>query len=122
MGRRWKPVTAEELNEHIGSVTGLDLTAKDFRTWHATVTAAVVLAGTPIPASANGRMKRIREGVVAASELLGNTPTVARSAYVDPRVIDLFEAGTVLDPIPSGPDARDRAVVRLLANRGPTSR
>ncbi|WP_183407177.1 DNA topoisomerase IB [Nocardioides marmorisolisilvae] len=114
VGARWKPITAEELNEHIRAVTGLDMTAKDFRTWHATVTAAVVLAESPIPTSASGRKKRIREAVVAASELLGNTPTVARSAYVDPRIIDLFESGTVLDPIPGGSDALDRAVVRLL--------
>jgi DNA topoisomerase-1 len=114
VGRRWKPISADELNEQIRSVTGLEMTAKDFRTWHATVTAAVALAEKPIPTSANGRKRRIREGVIAASDLLGNTPTVARSAYVDPRVIDLFESGTVLDPLPTGPDALDRAVVRLL--------
>jgi DNA topoisomerase-1 len=113
-GRRWKPITADELNEHIRSVTGLEMTAKDFRTWHATVSAAVALAGKPVPTSASGRRRRIREAVVAASELLGNTPAVARSAYVDPRVVDLFESGTVLDPVPRGPDALDRAVVRLL--------
>jgi len=114
VGRRWKPITADELNEHIRSVTGPEMTAKDFRTWHATVTAAVALAERPIPTSTSGRKRRIRDAVIAASELLGNTPTVARSAYVDPRVIDLFESGTVLDPVPGGPDALDRAVVRLL--------
>lgn len=114
VGRRWKPITADELNEHIRSVTGLEMTAKDFRTWHATVTAAVVLAEQPAPTSVTGRKRRIREAVAAASELLGNTPSVARSAYIDPRVIDLFESGTVLDPVPGGPDALDRAVVQLL--------
>jgi len=113
-GRTWQPVTADELNEHIRVLTGLDMTAKDFRTWHATVSAAVVLAEQPIPQSAAGRKRRIREAVVAASELLGNTPTIARSAYVDPRVIDRFDSGTVLDPIPRGRDALDLAVARLL--------
>ncbi|MFL6154959.1 MAG: hypothetical protein ACJ72D_02630, partial [Marmoricola sp.] len=84
------------------------------RTWHATVTAAVALAATPLPGTEAKRRRRIREAVTAASELLGNTPTVARSAYVDPRVIDLFDSGTVLDPVPRGADALDRAVVRLL--------
>ena len=115
VGRRWRPVSADELNEHIRTVTGLEVTAKDFRTWHATVTASVALAAKPLPTSAAGRRRRIREAVTAASELLGNTPTVARSSYVDPRVIDLFESGTVLDPVPRGSDALDRAVVRLLA-------
>lgn len=114
VGRRWRPVSADELNEHIRALTGLDMTAKDFRTWHATVTAAVVLAEQPIPTSANARKRRVREAVVAASELLGNTPIVARSAYVDPRVVDLFESGTVLDAVLGGPDALDRAVIRLL--------
>ncbi|WP_246004849.1 DNA topoisomerase IB [Nocardioides marmorisolisilvae] len=114
VGRRWQPVSADELNEHIRTVTSLDVTAKDFRTWHATVTAAVALADGPVPTSDAKRRRRIREAVTEASELLGNTPTVARSSYVDPRVIDLFESGTVLDPVPRGPDALDRAVVRLL--------
>jgi DNA topoisomerase IB len=114
IGRQWRPVSADELNEHIRTVTGLEVTAKDFRTWHATVTAAVALAGSPQPTSEAKRRRRVREAVTAASELLGNTPTVARSSYVDPRVIDLFESGTVLDPVPRGADALDRAVVRLL--------
>lgn len=114
VGSRWQPVAADELNEHIRTLTGLDVTAKDFRTWHATVAAAVVLAQEPHPGSRTARARRVREAVVAASELLGNTPTVARSAYVDPRVIDLFDSGTVLDPVPGGPDALDRAVARLL--------
>ena len=77
-------------------------------------------ATTPGPATAEpartatARRKRIREAVVAASDLLGNTPSVARSAYVDPRVLDLYEAGTVLDPVPRGTDAVDRAVAALL--------
>ncbi len=118
VGPRWQPVAADELNEHIRTLTGLDVTAKDFRTWHATVTAAVVLARQPLPGSKTARARRVREAVVAASELLGNTPTVARSAYVDPRVIDLFDSGTVLDPVPGGPDALDRAVARLLDEHG----
>jgi DNA topoisomerase IB len=114
VGRRWRPVTAEEINEHVRLVTGLDVTAKDFRTWHATVTVAVALAkGGPVT-GVTARKRRIREAVVAASELLGNTPTVARSSYVDPRVIDLFESGTVLDPVPRGQDSLDRAVAALL--------
>ncbi len=116
VGGRWRPVTPEEVNEHIRELTGLDVTAKDFRTWHATVTVAVELATGPVAKSATARKRRVREAVVVAAELLGNTPTVARASYVDPRVLDLYEAGTVLDPVPGGPDALDRAVAALLAD------
>ena len=114
VGRRWRPVTADELNDHIRSLTGLEVTAKDFRTWHATVTVAVALSREPVAVSEAARKKHVRAAVVQASDLLGNTPAIARSSYVDPRVIDLYESGTVLDPVPSGPDALDRAVVKLL--------
>lgn len=114
-GGRWRSVTPEEINEHIRELTGLDVTAKDFRTWHATVTVAVELASGPVAGSAKTRKRRVREAVESAAELLGNTPTVARASYVDPRVLDLYEAGTVLDPVPTGPDALDRAVAALLA-------
>jgi DNA topoisomerase IB len=114
-GGRRRPITPEEVNEHIRAVTGLDITAKDIRTWHGTVTAAAALAQKPLPTSARGRAARVREAVAATSQMLGNTPTVARSSYIDPRVIDLFESGTVLDPIPGGPDGLDRAVADLLA-------
>ncbi len=116
VGARWRPVSPEEINEHLRSLTGEEMTAKDFRTWHATVTVAVALAEPPVAKTATARKRRVREAVVLASELLGNTPTVARSAYVDPRVIDLYESGTVLDPVPGGPDALDRAVASLLTS------
>jgi len=118
-GGRWHPVTPAEVNEHIRELTGLDVTAKDFRTWHATVTVAAELARPPAPGSARARKRRVTEALAEAADLLGNTPTVARSSYVDPRVLDLFESGTVLAPLPGGPDALDRAVARLLRAESP---
>lgn len=114
--RRWQPITPRDVNDRIRELTGLDVTAKDFRTWHATVTVAVALAEEPVGRSATARKRQVRAAVVRASELLGNTPTVARSSYVDPRVIDLHDAGTVLERVPGGQDAMDRAVARLLSN------
>ena len=109
-------VAADDINAQIRALTGLEVTAKDFRTWHATVTVAVALATAEPATSATARKKRVRAAVVAASELLGNTPTVARSSYVNPRIIDLYEAGTVLDPVPRSADAIDRAVAKLLTS------
>ncbi len=133
VGRAWVPVQASDINEHIRALFGLEVTAKDFRTWHATVHVATALgeavraeqAGQARPAtSRTAKAKRVRAAVVGASELLGNTPTVCRSSYVDPRVIDLYEGGTTIAPalaeLPQDPDeARDRldaAVVALLSS------
>lgn len=117
-GRHRVPITPEELNERIHQLIGGDFTAKDFRTWHATTTALVALAAAPQPTSQRARQRRRREAIVAASELLGNTPAVAQSAYIDPRVIELFEQGVVLDPIPQSENALDRAVAAMLAHAG----
>ena len=72
--------------------------AKDFRTWHATVLAAVVLAeasdGTGAGSTKAARKRSGHGGPwPRSSDYLGNTPTIARKSYVDPRVIDLFEDG-----------------------------
>jgi DNA topoisomerase IB len=94
----WDPVQPSDINDHIRDLFGLEVTAKDFRTWHATVHVATALgqsvldeeAGRVRPAtSKTAKSKQVRAAVVGASELLGNTPTVCRSSYVDPRVIDL---------------------------------
>jgi DNA topoisomerase IB len=122
-GRRWEPLAAEDINSAIRDLFDLDVTAKDFRTWHATVRVAAALGSVERAASVSGRARQVRAAVVAASELLGNTPTVARGSYVDPRVIDLFEhdesiAASIsrLDADPQvAEDQLDRAVVRLLS-------
>ncbi len=138
-GRSWVPLQAADINDHIRELFGLEVTAKDFRTWHATVHVARALAEAVLrdetaaaepgrtPRRAPGRTARrrvVRDAVVGASELLGNTPTVCRSSYVDPRVIDLYESDVTIAPAlrraPEDPDeARDhldRAVVELLTD------
>jgi DNA topoisomerase-1 len=114
-GRRWREVRADEINEYLRDVSGTDMSAKDFRTWHGTVTAAIELAAAGPQHSASGR-KRVVAGVMrSVAELLGNTPTVARASYVDPRVVDLYLDGTV---VPVGEDASrdkiEKAVLDLL--------
>lgn len=111
---RWQQIGAEDLNGYIRDLFGVEVTAKDFRTWHATVTCAVALAAEPRAATKTGRARQVRAAIVEAADLLGNTPTVARTSYVHPRVIDLFEAGETLPRVPRSQDAADRAVVQLL--------
>jgi DNA topoisomerase IB len=96
-GGGWSDVKSSTVNEYLREVSRLDMSAKDFRTWHATVLMAAVLARhTPVPASKTARNKAIRAGYVEVSEALGNTPAVCKASYVDPRVVDLFHGGTTI--------------------------
>ncbi len=90
-------------------LSGEEFSAKDFRTWHATVLAAVGLAVSEPAAAANGSRKRAVARVVReVADYLGNTPAVARASYIDPRVIELYEKGVTIAP----------ALGRLGENRG----
>jgi DNA topoisomerase-1 len=120
VGSSWHDVRSDDINgylkEHSG---GCEISAKDFRTWHATVLAATVLAGTPAP-SKTGRRKAVVAAMKEVSGYLGNTPTVAKASYVDPRVVDLYHSGTVIDLPPHDGDpltahgARSQAEKALL--------
>jgi DNA topoisomerase IB len=112
-GRRWRPLEAGEVNGHIRGLLELEVTAKDFRTWKATTTVARRLAEVERASTAKGRARQIRAAIEEAAQLLGNTPSVAKSAYVDPRAIDLFEDGRTIGAVRSERDV-DRAVVALL--------
>ncbi len=92
-GQRWHEVTAADINDYIREVSGGDYTAKDFRTWHATVLAAVGLAVSERAASEAARKRAIARVVREVAGYLGNTPAVARASYIDPRVIRLYENG-----------------------------
>ena len=118
-GRRWHDITSRDINEFVKEVVGGDVTAKDFRTWHGTVVAAVALAETPEPTSAVARRRALRQVAEVVAEQLGNTPAVARKSYMDPRVVDRFDAGETIDPAGAPGAARSRrraegAVLRLL--------
>jgi DNA topoisomerase-1 len=96
-GRRWVDVTSSDINQYLKDLIGDDCSAKDFRTWHATVLAAVILAEMSDEARTKAARKRaVSRAMLEVSEYLGNTPTIARKSYVDPRVVDLFEDGTTI--------------------------
>jgi DNA topoisomerase I len=105
--KRWHHVHAEDINAYL---RGTDMTAKDFRTWHGTVQAAASLASTGAQPTKTARKKAVAAAMRDVAGLLGNTPAVARSAYVDPRVVEKFEDGEVAR---SG-DEKD--VIHLIAD------
>lgn len=110
----WRDVRSADINEYLRSATGCEISAKDFRTWHATVLAAVSLAAFDPPRSATAG-RRIVAGVMReVADFLGNTPTVARNSYVDPRVVDLYSAGQTVEVPPSGREDAEKAVLSLL--------
>lgn len=93
-GRRWVDVRSGDINEFIRSITGGDYTAKDFRTWNATVLAAVAVAVSGEAArSKTARKRAITRAVQEVSHYLGNTPAVCRASYIDPRVFDRYLSG-----------------------------
>jgi DNA topoisomerase IB len=99
VGRTWRDVRSTEVNEYVREVVGGDVSAKDFRTWHATVLTAVGLAVSALaPQSPTAQKRAVTRVVKEVADYLGNTPTVARSSYIDPRVIDLFHDGTTIGP------------------------
>ncbi|WP_434036203.1 DNA topoisomerase IB [Formosa sp. 4Alg 33] len=92
-------VKSEHLNAYIREVMGEEFSAKDFRTWAGTVIAAIALdeIGYSEKQDQKELDKNIREAVIKVSERLGNTPSVARSSYIDPRVIDEYIDGKTIN-------------------------
>jgi len=85
------PVRSEDVNDYLRAIAGGDFTAKDFRTWQATVRCALLLA----PAQADGMAAAkaaVVDAVARVAAFLGNTPAVCRRAYVHPGLIAEFLA------------------------------
>jgi DNA topoisomerase IB len=96
-GRRWVDVRSDDINEYLKDATGEDISAKDFRTWGATVLAAVALAVSgEVAATQSGRKRAITRAVKEVAHYLGNTPAVARASYIDPRVFDRYRDGKTI--------------------------
>ena len=127
-GRVWSDVRSSDINEYVREISGGDFTAKDFRTWGATVLAAVGLAASGHAAgSRTARKRAIARSVKEVAHYLGNTPAVCRASYIDPRVFDRYLSGWTisLDSIGEGIESGDpatqgpieEAVVDLIEDR-----
>lgn len=96
-GGRWCDVRSPDINAYLKAATGADVSAKDFRTWGATVLAAVGLAvNQPDQLSEFQRKRAVTRAVKEVAFYLGNTPAVARSSYIDPRVVDRYRDGQTI--------------------------
>ena len=114
-GRRWRDVGSADINEYLKDVTGGDFSAKHFRTWNATVLAAIALASSDLASSRSGRQRVIAESAKSVASYLGNTPAVCRKSYIDPRVFDRYLSGwTIGDAIAKSRRTIENAVVDLI--------
>jgi DNA topoisomerase IB len=111
---RWTDVRSEDINGYIKAVAGDDFSAKAFRTWNATVLAAVALAvsGPAARGSKAARKRAVTRAIQEVAHYLGNTPAVCRASYIDPRVFDRFDAGlTIAGVLPELGDEPDLASI-----------
>lgn len=130
-GSGWRDVRSEDVNAYVKELAGEGFSAKDFRTWHGTVFAAVALAlDGEVPGTQTARRRRIVAAVKEVAAELGNTPAVARASYIDPRLLDRYEEGvtireTLAETVegdladPAFRDAVEAAVLDLLEDRRP---
>jgi DNA topoisomerase-1 len=118
-----RPVRSEDVNDYLRTVSGGDFTAKDFRTWEATMMCALELAALDAAEeSQTERKKLVAEAIAKVAERLGNTPAVCKKSYVYPGVVDEFVGSGALKLIeravtkasPHALDRHETAVVKLI--------
>ena len=91
------PIDSGQVNDYLRESMGSDFTAKDFRTWGATLRAVTLLSGTPLPESGNERAfkSEIVDVVKKVAADLRNTPAVCRKSYINPAVFAAWRSGLI---------------------------
>jgi DNA topoisomerase-1 len=117
-------ITSSDVNAYLREISGREITAKDFRTWTATVMAATALDAAGPPETATAAKRTTRAAIAEVAERLGNTATICRKCYVHPAVIEAYAAGELKLTIrekaqanPSELSAGEAAVYRFLVAR-----
>jgi DNA topoisomerase I len=109
-GKTWRDVRSEDINAYLKDLVEEEISAKDFRTWHATVLTAALLASQEEGLTSVTSRKRVVSTIVReVGDALGNTPAVCRASYIDPRVIERFLNGETIE-LPRGRDLSDDRV------------
>ncbi len=123
---RCRAISSGDVNEYLRGATGMDLTAKDFRTWAGTVLAAVALGALGTATGADAK-RNIVKAVEQVSRNLGNTRAVCRKSYIHPAIIDSYLDGTLhrIMPVqeprcavnPHALTTGETTVMKILAHR-----
>jgi DNA topoisomerase-1 len=88
-----RPITSTDVNAYLREATGGPFTAKDYRTWAATLGAALLLSTLDRPEQERACRRCIKQVIDAIAERLGHTPAICRASYIHPRLLDDFIAG-----------------------------
>jgi DNA topoisomerase I len=123
-----RDVTSSDVNDYLREISGEDITAKDFRTWHGTVLAAIALQEFQKFDSQAGAKRNIKEAIQKVAARLGNTPMICRKCYIHPEIITTYIEGSLLLEVKHKVEAELRedltalsaeevAVLTLLRNR-----
>lgn len=108
-----QPVSSVDVNAYIKEIMGEEFSAKDFRTWGGTLLAAAELGNIERARHKKERQMAVTECVKKVAARLGNTPAIARSSYIDPRIIKAFMDGNSLSKV--------RQTVETMSNKGELS-
>jgi DNA topoisomerase-1 len=118
-------IDSGDVNDYLREVSGQDFTAKDFRTWAGTVSAALELYGVGVCESATATKKAIVQAVKSVAQQLGNRPATCRKYYIHPAIFEAYQSGSLgevmaklveeeIPSLPSGLRSEEQAVVTLL--------
>jgi len=121
-------ISSDDVNEYLREISGIDMTAKDFRTWAGTVLAYRALRALAPVESGRAAKKNVVEAVRLTADQLGNTPAVARRSYVHPAILEAYMEGTIggalleaaeeqPDPPPVATSDEASEVVKLIRAR-----
>jgi DNA topoisomerase-1 len=109
------PVGSQDVNAYLREASGEHFTAKDFRTWAATLAAAEHLSAAPAPMTQAAGRRVVSECVKATARRLGNTPAVCRAAYIHPAVLRAYEADALAEHFPpERQDDHERSLLNFL--------
>jgi DNA topoisomerase-1 len=118
----WHQLHSHDVSAYIAGHASGHFTAKEFRTWNATVLMALELANAGPAASERAASRAINASIRSVASWLGDTPAVARSSYIDPRLIRHYESEGELTSVPVLPAAlpasaeAEAAVATLLSD------
>lgn len=115
-----RPVDSGQVNDYLREVMGEDFTAKDFRTWTATVRAIALMACAPMPEPPSERALKacIVDAVRQVADELRNTPAVCRASYINPVVFEAWREGVLHTLVPGdlgrAPRKAEQAALKFL--------
>jgi len=107
-----RAISNEQMNTYLREIAGAPVTAKDFRTLHASALAAEALAKLEPGESASARKRQVTAVTKSVAEFLRNTPAITRKSYIAPCLFSMFENAKLSDLWAAAGERRDGLKVR----------